>query len=293
KWIIYTVLTLFTVILFTGYYMNFSLNNLKEKTYTKNNVNQDSYNYISDKYWFNNYLSTSNNKFDGLGVKVAVLDTIQSKNKCSSHYNNKNIQVEKTFHADEVISTILSISPNISLYCASVASASGMVDIDELSMGIKWAIEKKVDIINMSLGFERSNKEIDSLIQLANKKGILMIAASGNQGKSILEYPASSQFVIGVGAVDSNGKKWVYSNYGDDLDFVLPGVFYESEKNFKQGTSYAAAAMTGIVSRLLEEFHYITPSMVYAKLIEMTNNENGFNKFMGHGIPTFRKSLGE
>ncbi|MFB7142807.1 S8 family serine peptidase [Gottfriedia sp. NPDC056225] len=64
----------------------------------------------------------------------------------------------------------------------------------------------------------------------SQNKGILMIAASGNQGKSFLEYPASSQFVIGVGAVDSNGKKWVYSNYGDELDFVLPGVFYESGK---------------------------------------------------------------
>ena len=48
--------------------------------------------------------------------------------------------------------------------------------------------------------------------------------------------------------------------------------------------------MPGIVSRILEEYPNFTPSSVYSKLIEMTNNQAEFNKFKGYGTPTFSES---
>ncbi|MEY9869401.1 subtilisin family serine protease [Peribacillus sp. B2I2] len=278
----------FIIILTTCYYFAFYTKNSLIEVETS--INKQKLNYINEKDWMEKYLATNQNQFSGSGVKVAVLDTEEGNSKCDFYYNEQKVKKNSNLHSDEIISTIQKISPDVTLYCATVASPSGEVHAHDLLMGIKWAIEQDVDIINMSLGFTQNIKEAESILKLANINGIVMIAASGNSGKNLLEYPASSPYVIAVGALDSNGNRWTYSNYGDNLDFVLPGVFFSSEKDYKQGTSYSTAIMSGIVGRILEEYPEFTPSNVYNKLIEMTDNQYKFNKFKGYGTPTFNAS---
>lgn len=261
-------------------------NNLIEVKYSSNK--QQQLKYINEEDWTEKYLATKQNQFSGLGVKVAVLDT-EENSKCD-YYNNQNIKKHRTLHSDEIVSTIQKISPDVTLYCATVASANGEVYAHDFLSGIEWAIEQDVDIINMSLGFKQNIEEAEPVLKLAYLKGIVMISAAGNNGENFLEYPASSQYVIAVGALDSNGNRWIHSNYGDNLDFVLPGVFYSSVEGYKHGTSYSTAIMSGLVSRILEEYPTFTQSDVYFKLIEMTNNQAEFNKFKGYGTPTFSES---
>ncbi|MCB9325897.1 MAG: S8 family serine peptidase [Lewinellaceae bacterium] len=82
----------------------------------------------------------------------------------------------------------------------------------------------------------------------AEKKGIIVCAASGNNGSSQVSNPASIKNVIAVGALQQNEKGEVsrapYSQYGEALEFVAPGSnIYSTYKNgsfaFLSGTSMA------------------------------------------------------
>jgi hypothetical protein len=139
----------------------------------------------------------------------------------------------------------------------------------------------------MSLGFQNSAKESDELLRAAYNKGIILIGASGNQGKDQLEYPARSPYVISAGAIDSNYKRWNYSNYGKELDFVLPGESIYIMNSLEDGTSFSTAILTAIVTRLVEEYPGFNQSYIFNKLKKMSNNKNKVNEKVGYGTPSF------
>ena len=66
--------------------------------------------------------------------------------------------------------------------------------ISRVVEGIYWAIDKKVNIISISFGTNQYSEALKQAIDEANAKGILVIAAAGNQGENgtdNVEYPAA------------------------------------------------------------------------------------------------------
>jgi len=93
-----------------------------------------------------------------------------------------------------------------------------------VSQGINWGISKKVDVISMSLGGPLGTPAERRAVEAADKAGITVVAASGNDGKAKVSFPSAFPTVISVGAVDSTLKKADFSNWGPELDVVAPGV---------------------------------------------------------------------
>ncbi|MBO1438706.1 S8/S53 family peptidase [Meiothermus sp. CFH 77666] len=87
-------------------------------------------------------------------------------------------------------------------------------------------------VVNLSLsisipGFQ--DPYLEQVLEQVTRQGLIVVASSGNLDSASVGYPASSPFVIAVGAVDSNNKraKWLSgfaSNYGSGLEFVAPGT---------------------------------------------------------------------
>jgi subtilisin family serine protease len=65
---------------------------------------------------------------------------------------------------------------------------------------------------------------MQSLIDRLYKKGIVMVAAAGNEATNIPYYPAAYGRVISVAAVDSNEIVWADSNYSPYTELAAPGV---------------------------------------------------------------------
>ena len=97
--------------------------------------------------------------------------------------------------------------------------------------GIRWAADNGADIINLSIGGGAPSQALENAVDYAYGKGVTVIAASGNDGFSEVDYPAAFENCIAVGAVQYGKEKTDYSNYGEALDLVAPGGNLDEDQN--------------------------------------------------------------
>jgi serine protease len=93
--------------------------------------------------------------------------------------------------------------------------------------GVNWAVQEKVDVVNMSLGGPMISPVEREAYRRAEAAGVMIVAATGNDAdgpKHDVGYPAAVPSVMAVGAIDSTLKRASFSNYGPELDIVAPGV---------------------------------------------------------------------
>jgi serine protease len=109
-----------------------------------------------------------------------------------------------------------------------VLDASGAGDAATISRGIRYAVTHGAQVINLSLEFDMSVTAADipdivSAINYAHRRGAVVVAASGNDSREQLAYPARTPAVISVGATTRDRCLADYSNGGRGLDLVAPG----------------------------------------------------------------------
>ena len=178
----------------------------------------------------------------GEGVKTAVLDTGVDTNHedlqtcLLNGYNfiddndNPYSENEHGTHIAGILSAqhnhlgVIGIAPKSKIVPVKVLDDDGIGDVESIVKGIEFSINEKVDFILLSLGTTEPEPILRHTIRKAKKKGIITFAAAGNMGLSEhLLYPANYPETIAVGAIDSKLKRAVYSNTGNNLDFLAPG----------------------------------------------------------------------
>jgi subtilisin family serine protease len=65
--------------------------------------------------------------------------------------------------------------------------------IDNINAGVKWAIDQGADVINMSLGVQYTGGGLphEEVVEYARRKGVTIVAASGNDEQEALYYPGA------------------------------------------------------------------------------------------------------
>lgn len=155
--------------------------------------------------------------------------------------------------------------------------------------GVDYAIKAGANVISMSWGGSQSSSFGDNLFNTANKKGIVLVAAAGNDNSSATFYPAGSNHVIGVGATDRYDQKANFSNYGDYIDVMAPGVSIYStlagsdqSYGFMDGTSMACPLVAGLAGLMLSYNKSMKPDEVLRCLQQGSVNIDAQNKnFIG------------
>lgn len=127
-------------------------------------------------------------------------------------------------------------------------------DVERLGAALDWLLANNVRLINMSFAGPE-NAALESLLQGAKNRGAILIAAAGNGGNAKAVYPAASESVIAVTAVDARLRRYRSANIGNHIEFAAPGVDLYVAKGqgggYASGTSYAAPILTGLVARLM------------------------------------------
>ena len=132
-----------------------------------------------------------------------------------------------------------------------------------------------VDIINISCGSAKSNKNLKAIIQQAFEKDIVIVASAGNFMKDDILYPASYNGVLAVGSISKTGE--IISPLGNiEKNIIyLPGEHIvttapDSSYTSMFGTSPATAILTGIIAIILEA----NPELSNEQIYEYFNNNS-------------------
>ena len=125
--------------------------------------------------------------------------------------------------------------------------ACGSGNLFNVADAIIYAADQDVDVINLSLGHETwNNITLENAVNYASgyPAEIVVVAASGNDGNSVVSFPAGFDKVISVGATDMNDIKTDYSQYGYTLDLTAPGGSDDSPCNPSQPISFILSTGT-------------------------------------------------
>lgn len=120
---------------------------------------------------------------------------------------------------------VVGIMPNtnVNLHIVKVFNEAGWGYSGDLSDAVDTCVSNGAKVINMSLGGTGSSTTEKNALQAAANTGVLLIAASGNDGDATLSYPASYDAVMAVGALDSNNQHAEFSQYTAQVEVSAPG----------------------------------------------------------------------
>ncbi|MEH2281283.1 MAG: S8 family peptidase [Nostoc sp.] len=225
-----------------------------------NGIDDDGNGYIDDNYGWN-FADKNNNTLDDNGHGTHVSGTIAGEN------NNYGVT---------------GIAYDAKIMPVKALDSSGSGSYSSISKGIRYAVDNGANVINLSLGGGSSNRTLESAIDYASSKGVIVVMAAGNDGDSSPDYPAryASKSGIAVGAVDKNNNMPDFSNRSgtNQIAYVTaPGVkVYSSVPNNQydtySGTSMAAPHVAGIVALMLSANSNLTDAQVRQIVTETAGN---------------------
>lgn len=134
---------------------------------------------------------------------------------------------------------VVGVSPGeVDLIIADVFNDAGESQASSTILAAsQWCADQGADIISMSLG-GKIGLLADGYRALY-EQGILIIAAAGNDGAPVINFPAGYEEVVSVAAVDSNEAVASFSTFNPDVEVAGPGVQVESTYPFSNSLDVA------------------------------------------------------
>ena len=192
---------------------------------------------------------------NGEGIKIAVIDTGVDFNhpdllgwgpegKVVGGYNfiqDGELPMDNNGHGTQVAGVIAAdgqikgVAPKAKILAYKVSEDGNAVSSDLIIKAIEKAIEDKADVINISLGVNKTNTQIEKAVNKALEKGIFVVTAAGNDGP-------------GIGTIGSPGKNFGSVTVGATYNNLTSSLVATLEVNEKP---YTVIPMVG--SSKLEE----------------------------------------
>lgn len=239
----------------------------------------------------------------GRGVTIALLDTPvyrhhDLENAAITNLSDSappdNADADAASHGTAVASILVGdngISNAALLAYGIIDPATGSAAAFELAAAIVDAVDQGADLISLSLGSYDDSAVLHDAVNYALANQVLLVAAAGNHGVEEICYPAAYDGVLSVGAIDANGNVSGFSNYGDGLALVAPGVGLQvagtdDEYELFSGTSAAVPCVTAVLANYLAANPSTSSSDAYAKLLQSCTDTEapGYDPASGFGI---------
>lgn len=250
----------------------------------------------------------------GSGVTIAVLDTgVELTHDDIRHnllpgydfVNDDADPSDDNGHGTHVTGILTAQQNNIGLRGVAyrseiipvkVLDTNGDGYLSDIIAGINYAIEKKVDIINMSFGTTEETESLQAAIKLAYNAGIILIGAAGNENGDDCFYPGAYPEVMCVVAIDKENEILSFSSIKGDIaapgDAIYSTYLNKTYKRFS-GTSMATPFVSGTAALLKSACRECSAEEI-RNAIQSTAldlGEIGFDSIYGNGLINAEKSL--
>ncbi len=215
-------------------------------------------------------------RYRGAGVTIYVVDSLIDVNHPSIvsrammaetflGENQESDYEHGTMVASLAAGNITGLATKANIVGLEVLDKTGDTTTFQIVQALHWIREHATmpAVVNLSVGGTKSRFMDEAIMQLI-EVGIPVVVAAGNDDTNAdLTSPGDINEAIVVGAVNSNGKKAAFSNYGETVDVYAPGedvlVARPLSKTYAtgSGTSFSAPLVAGLVALMLEK----SPSM--------------------------------
>ena len=184
-----------------------------------------------------------------------------------SSQNGDNDPIDESGHGTHVAGIIgaavdnnigiAGVAWNCTLMPIRGAGVEGIRD-DRSSAAIIYAVDNGARVINMSWGGRERSFVLRDAVDYAYARGVLMVAASGNESEGASIFPAGYRKVISVAATEQHKQKFYQSNFGASIDIGAPGnVILSTHINNRyrplSGTSMATAHVSGVAGLIISK----------------------------------------
>ena len=278
---------------------------------------------LNNSIWGEKYINADkyahyleNNNFNNL-ITVAVVDTgidmdhpyfngrLSGGRNC---FDGSSFPEDDTGHGTHVSGIVVNCTNNLNIKVMPIKSLNaGGGTLNSIVSGINYAISQRVQVINLSLEspYNRQSKYLENAINDAVSKGIIVVVAAGN-GEKITHTPvdtanvspANMENVIVVGALDETGTKGSFSNYGESVDVIAPGVavpstYLDGKYALMSGTSQAAPHIAAVAAMFKLAYPDYNPSQIEALVKQycVDKGPEGRDDFYGVGCPDMYNAI--
>jgi subtilase family protein len=187
------------------------------------------------------------NDHDGLKNDWRGWDFIGNNNDPTEKWDDPGKTVAG--HGTFIAGLIALLAPNAQIMPVRVFPADGVTDSFTVAAGVKYAADHGARVINLSLGSSEKSDLLQGAIEDARQRGIIIVAAVGNDGtETSPQFPSTMNDVMAVAAIDLDSHLAGFSNFGTHVDVCAPGSKLvgpfpsESKADYARwsGTSFAA-----------------------------------------------------
>jgi subtilisin family serine protease len=142
------------------------------------------------------------------------------------------------------------VAPKAKILPLKAFTSNGTGYLSNIVAALYYAVQHQANVVNMSFDVSTPSSALSQAVSYASGKGIVLVAAAGNESTSAPVYPAAlSSNVIGVASTTDWDSRSSFSNYGNsDVWIAAPGEYIIS--TFPGGT-YASASGTSFSSPMV------------------------------------------
>ena len=183
----------------------------------------------------------------GVGVIVAVVDSgsgpnpdlnqnlLPGRSIVRGRNEDSATDVDMTGHGSHVAGIIAAqmnndigiagVAPNAQILPIRILDSRGNGSENDLAAAIRLAVDQGARVINLSLGGKSQTNALQSALEYAASKSVLVVAAAGNGGPNAdTTYPAGNDLTIAVTAVDLTLNSPSFAQRGSYIDISAPGI---------------------------------------------------------------------
>jgi predicted outer membrane repeat protein len=190
---------------------------------------------------------------------------------------------------------------NVKIMALKFLDENGEGFTSDAAIAIYYAIENGADVISNSWSGPYYSELMEEMVNYAQSRGVIMVAAAGNNDHDSPHYPAFYEYVIAVAATDSNDQKATFSNYGSWVDISAPGVdvlslranqtsigtTYDDYTTIASGTSMACPHVAAVIALMISKRPDDEINVINARLLETADDISaqnpGFEGLLGAG----------